>query len=52
LPATRTLSPSRPAKRRAETRPNASFGIANTSGMLQCVPLPPRMVGITLGYKF
>ncbi len=32
--------------------PNASFGIANTSGVLQCVPLPPRMTGITLGYKF
>jgi iron complex outermembrane recepter protein len=32
--------------------PNASFGIANTSGVLQCVPLPPRMAGITLGYKF
>ncbi|HEY0265159.1 MAG TPA: TonB-dependent receptor [Rhizomicrobium sp.] len=32
--------------------PNASFGIANTSGALQCVPLPPRMTGITLGYKF
>ena len=32
--------------------PNSSFGIANTSGVLQCVPLPPRMAGITLGYKF
>jgi iron complex outermembrane receptor protein len=32
--------------------PNASFGIANTAGVLQCVPLPPRMAGITLGYKF
>ncbi|HEY4077098.1 MAG TPA: TonB-dependent receptor [Rhizomicrobium sp.] len=32
--------------------PNSSFGIANTSGVLQCVPLPPRMTGITLGYKF
>jgi iron complex outermembrane receptor protein len=32
--------------------PNSSFGIANTAGVLQCVPLPPRMVGITLGYKF
>ena len=32
--------------------PNASFGIANTAGVLQCVPLPPRMVGMTLGYKF
>ncbi len=32
--------------------PNATFGIANTAGVLQCVPLPPRMTGITLGYKF
>jgi iron complex outermembrane receptor protein len=32
--------------------PNASFGIAGTSGVLQCVPLAPRMAGITLGYKF
>ena len=34
------------------TAPNSSFGIANTAGVLQCVPLPPRMAGITLGYKF
>jgi iron complex outermembrane receptor protein len=32
--------------------PNSSFGIANTAGALQCVPLPPRMTGMTLGYKF
>jgi len=32
--------------------PNASFGIANTAGVLQCVPLPPRMTGLTLSYKF
>ncbi len=32
--------------------PNSSFGIANTSGVLQCIPLPPRMTGLTLGYKF
>ncbi len=32
--------------------PNSSFGIANTAGVLQCVPLAPRMAGITLGYKF
>ncbi len=32
--------------------PNSSFGIANTAGVLQCVPLPPRMAGITVGYKF
>ena len=25
--------------------PNGSFGIANTSGVLQCIPLPPRMTG-------
>jgi iron complex outermembrane receptor protein len=32
--------------------PNASFGIANTSGVLQCVPLAPRMSGISLKYTF
>jgi hypothetical protein len=32
--------------------PNASFGIANTSGVLQCVPLAPRMTGVTLKHKF
>lgn len=32
--------------------PNSSFGIANTSGVLQCVPLAPRMAGVTLGYRF
>ena len=32
--------------------PQGSFGMANTSGVLQCVPLPPRMTGMTLGYKF
>jgi iron complex outermembrane receptor protein len=32
--------------------PNGTFGVANTSGVLQCIPLPPRMVGLTLGYKF
>lgn len=32
--------------------PNGTFGVANTSGLLQCIPLPPRMTGITLGYKF
>jgi iron complex outermembrane receptor protein len=32
--------------------PNASFGIANTAGVLQCVPLAPRQAGITLNYKF
>jgi iron complex outermembrane receptor protein len=32
--------------------PNGTFGVANTSGLLQCIPLPPRMTGVTLGYKF
>jgi len=32
--------------------PNGTFGVAGTSGVLQCIPLPPRMTGITLGYKF
>jgi iron complex outermembrane receptor protein len=32
--------------------PNATFGTAGTSGVLQCVPLPPRMYGVTLAYNF
>ena len=32
--------------------PNATFGVANTSGVLQCVPLAPRMFGFTLKYMF
>ena len=28
--------------------PNATFGVAGTSGVLQCVPLAPRMAGLTL----
>ena len=32
--------------------PNGSFGIAGTSGVLQCVPLPPRMYGGTIGFSF
>ena len=32
--------------------PQGSFGIANASGVLQCVPLAPRMTGLTLNYKF
>ncbi|HKB96911.1 MAG TPA: hypothetical protein VKB94_08670, partial [Rhizomicrobium sp.] len=32
--------------------PQGTFGSPNTSGVLQCVPLPPRMTGVTLGYKF
>jgi iron complex outermembrane receptor protein len=32
--------------------PNGSFGVAGTSGALQCVPLPPRMVGMSLQATF
>jgi hypothetical protein len=32
--------------------PNATFGIAGTSGVLQCVPQAPRMYGVKLGYRF
>ena len=32
--------------------PNATFGVANTSGVLQCVPLPPRTYGLTLSMAF
>ena len=32
--------------------PQVSFGSLNASGVLQCVPLPPRMVGLQLNYKF
>jgi iron complex outermembrane receptor protein len=32
--------------------PNGTFGVANTSGVLQCVPIAPRMVGAQLQYKF
>ena len=32
--------------------PNGSFGVAGTSGALQCVPLPPRMVGASLRATF
>ncbi len=32
--------------------PNATFGIANTSGVLQCVPLAPRTYGLTLSMAF
>ena len=31
--------------------PNATFGVAGTSGVLQCVPLPPRMSGIQAIYR-
>jgi iron complex outermembrane receptor protein len=32
--------------------PNATFGVAGASGVLQCVPLPPRMFGFTAKYVF
>jgi iron complex outermembrane receptor protein len=32
--------------------PNASFGTPNTSGVLQCVPLAPRMFAVNLKYTF
>ena len=32
--------------------PNGTFGSPGTSGILQCIPLAPRMTGVTLGYKF
>ncbi len=32
--------------------PNGTFGTPNTSGLLQCVPLAPRMAGVQLTYKF
>jgi iron complex outermembrane receptor protein len=32
--------------------PNGSFGQPGTSGLLQCVPLAPRMVGAQLTYRF
>ena len=32
--------------------PQGSFGVARTSGVTQCLPLPPRMAGATLSYKF
>ena len=32
--------------------PNATFGVANTSGVLQCVPLAPRMAGVQAIYRF
>jgi iron complex outermembrane receptor protein len=32
--------------------PNATFGTPNTSGIIQCVPLPPRMFAVTMKYTF
>ena len=32
--------------------PNPTFGVPNTSGVLQCIPLPPRMFGGQITYNF
>jgi hypothetical protein len=32
--------------------PNGTFGVPNTSGLLQCIPLAPRMVGMQLTARF
>lgn len=32
--------------------PNGTFGVAGTSGALQCIPLAPRMTGATLQVSF
>ena len=32
--------------------PQGSFGVAGTSGLLQCLPLAPRMAGASLTYRF
>jgi iron complex outermembrane receptor protein len=32
--------------------PNGTFGTPGTSGVLQCIPLPPRMSGVSLEYNF
>jgi len=32
--------------------PQGSFGVIGTSGIAQCLPLPPRMAGATLSLKF
>ena len=32
--------------------PNPTFGTPNTSGVLQCIPLAPRMMGAQLTYNF
>jgi len=34
------------------SNPNATFGVPNTSGVVQCMPLPPRMFGVTVKYAF
>ena len=32
--------------------PNRTFGVAGTSGALQCIPLPPRMAGASLQVSY
>jgi iron complex outermembrane receptor protein len=32
--------------------PTATFGTPGTSGVIQCIPLPPRMFGVTAKYTF
>lgn len=32
--------------------PNPTFGSPGTSGVTQCIPLAPRMTGVTASYKF
>ncbi len=32
--------------------PNGTFGVPNTSGLLQCVPLAPRMAVPQLSYRY
>lgn len=32
--------------------PNATFGVAGTSGIVQCVPVAPRMFAVSLRYTF
>jgi iron complex outermembrane receptor protein len=34
------------------SNPTATFGVPGTSGVVQCVPLPPREFGATLSYQF
>ena len=32
--------------------PNGSFTTPGTSGVLQCIPMAPRMAGMSLEYNF
>jgi hypothetical protein len=34
------------------SNPNATFGVPGTSGIVQCVPLPPRMFTVSVKYAF